>query len=275
MVSSDSRFEPTESSDRSVSSAPLSDEDVRAIVRLLGQTVVAPGDLRAKRRFLVAELAKLVDANVWLWFYGNIPNTSHFQPAQILDGGWISDEQRVGGIQSMEAPETAELQQFFPHFLSKQITFCRASVMSQEQWRATPFFQKHRAPLGLDEFIFSTYPLNESGAFSGIGLHRFLGKPPFTSRDTKIVHLVLSEIDWLHRDGVDVEAVGSVANLSRRQRQVLLLLLSGDAVKQIATKLQISDHTVRDHVKVLHEHFGVSTRGELLAKFLSGAADVR
>jgi DNA-binding CsgD family transcriptional regulator len=56
--------------------------------------------------------------------------------------------------------------------------------------------------------------------------------------------------------------------LSRRQRQTLELLLTGDAEKQIAARLSISRHTVHVYVKSLYKLFGVSSRGELLAKWV-------
>jgi DNA-binding CsgD family transcriptional regulator len=57
--------------------------------------------------------------------------------------------------------------------------------------------------------------------------------------------------------------------LSRRQRQTLQLLLKGDIEKEVAAKLGVSRHTVHVYVKALYKHFGVSSRGELLAKCLS------
>lgn len=56
--------------------------------------------------------------------------------------------------------------------------------------------------------------------------------------------------------------------LSPRQREVLTLLLRGLAVKEIAGELDLSQHTVNEHVKALHRHFNVSSRGELLALFV-------
>jgi DNA-binding CsgD family transcriptional regulator len=56
--------------------------------------------------------------------------------------------------------------------------------------------------------------------------------------------------------------------LSRRMEQTLLHLLNGDSEKQVARKLQLSPHTVHGYVKALYRRFGVSSRGELLAKQL-------
>ena len=56
--------------------------------------------------------------------------------------------------------------------------------------------------------------------------------------------------------------------LSARLRQTLEGLLAGEAEKQIAYRLKLSPHTVHVYVKGLYRHFGVSSRGELLARFV-------
>lgn len=57
-------------------------------------------------------------------------------------------------------------------------------------------------------------------------------------------------------------------HLSPRMRQILERLLAGDSEKQIASKLNVSVHTVHTYVKRLHKALNVSSRGELLAKFV-------
>jgi DNA-binding NarL/FixJ family response regulator len=59
-----------------------------------------------------------------------------------------------------------------------------------------------------------------------------------------------------------------VSGLPERQQQTLAGLLAGDSEKQIAHRLQLSPHTVHDYVKRLHRALGVSSRGELLSKFI-------
>jgi DNA-binding CsgD family transcriptional regulator len=105
---------------------------------------------------------------------------------------------------------------------------------------------------------------------STIGLHRRLGKPAFTDRDRAIVHVVFSQIDWLHRHGSDVPAKDHVLDLSPRERQVMIFLLGGDSQKEVARRLQLSEHTVGDYVKHIYSKFSVSSRSELLAHFLAG-----
>lgn len=56
-----------------------------------------------------------------------------------------------------------------------------------------------------------------------------------------------------------VEAYG----LTRRQREVLGLLLLGRSMTQIARGLGISEHTANDHRKAIYRRIGVSSRSEL------------
>ena len=57
-------------------------------------------------------------------------------------------------------------------------------------------------------------------------------------------------------------------HLPPRMRQTLLHLLHGDSEKQVAIKLGLSHHTVHVYVKSLYRHFGVSSRGELMARYI-------
>jgi DNA-binding NarL/FixJ family response regulator len=57
--------------------------------------------------------------------------------------------------------------------------------------------------------------------------------------------------------------------LPPRHSQTLEHLLEGDSEKQIAAKLGVSRNTIHVYVTALYRHFDVSSRGELLAGFLS------
>jgi len=59
-----------------------------------------------------------------------------------------------------------------------------------------------------------------------------------------------------------------VGELSPRQEQTLRHLLDGNSEKQVARKLELSQHTVHVYVKALYRRFGVSSRAELLARHL-------
>lgn len=60
----------------------------------------------------------------------------------------------------------------------------------------------------------------------------------------------------------------TLPNLSPRMQQTLERLLVGDSEKQIANQLGLSRHIVHVYVKALYRGFNVSSRGELLARFI-------
>lgn len=56
--------------------------------------------------------------------------------------------------------------------------------------------------------------------------------------------------------------------LSEREREVTELLLAGLTIDELARRLTISRHTVRDHCKAIFAKLGVASRPELTARFL-------
>ncbi len=55
-------------------------------------------------------------------------------------------------------------------------------------------------------------------------------------------------------------------HLTRRQRQILLLLVDGVLVKQIATRLTLSETTVRNHVRAILLELGAHSQLEAVAR---------
>ena len=69
-------------------------------------------------------------------------------------------------------------------------------------------------------------------------------------------------------NGGAMHSTHPLPDLSPRMRQTLDRLLAGDSEKQIAIHLGLSRHTVHVYVKAIYRGFGVSSRGELLSRFV-------
>jgi DNA-binding CsgD family transcriptional regulator len=113
--------------------------------------------------------------------------------------------------------------------------------------------------------------MDTDGLFSGISIRRRTGRPRFTARERRIVHIVSGEVDWLHSCSENLaSATYQVRALTPRQQAVLTLMLEGHAVKRIAFVLGIKPNTVVGYTKDIHRHFDVSSRAELIHRFRSG-----
>jgi DNA-binding CsgD family transcriptional regulator len=89
----------------------------------------------------------------------------------------------------------------------------------------------------------------------------------FTDRAHGLTNLFHKEMSWIYQADVVLISPNAMS-LSPRARQTLELLLSGLGEKQIASQLRLSPNTVHHYVKSIHRHFGVSSRSELLARWV-------
>lgn len=81
-------------------------------------------------------------------------------------------------------------------------------------------------------------------------------------RGTPAVAVIIEEALSLEMASVIAAAYG----LTQRERQVAERVLHGRSTKEIAAALHLSTHTVNDHLKVIFEKVGASSRGELSAR---------
>ena len=68
----------------------------------------------------------------------------------------------------------------------------------------------------------------------------------------------------------DLSTSPMLAQLSRREREIVTALVSAKPVKQIAASLNISPHTVRNHLKSSFRKLNVGSQVELVAKLTMG-----
>lgn len=247
--------------------------DVEQVVRLLSETSdpATESSLADRRQLFVEKLARLVGADVWIWSYTAMSQT---QPGDgmstcVFDGGWESPAEQGRVYELLSSPRfSADATQlvFLDMLAGRHATYFVADIMPAARrdellalWRTT----------GLEHCILSVHPTNRNFS-SNLGLHRRIGREPYTERDRLLVHTVLTHFDWLHRFDTN-EHVGRMAlELTPRERQTLIFLLAGLSHKEIADRIGISQHTVTDYVKSLHQKFGVSSRAELQAQVYLG-----
>lgn len=250
---------------------PLSETDARAIVRLLGDLAMIDNDLIAQKRFLMTGLSALIDADSWAW-----ATTFRFQPAEVpLNAGFLTDgfspEQFSRFQEALEHPDTGLLNAgFTEEFEQKQTHLTRLRDQMDVKGR---FPQMAVYPIwlaaGVEQVVLSIQP-GRDGALSQIGIYRRPGRAPFDARDSRIAHIVIGEVPWLHAAVLPSSLGSTVTRLTPRQRITLNLLLEGQTRTQIAEHLGLSVHTVDDYVKDVFRYFDVHSQAALIARFQHG-----
>jgi DNA-binding CsgD family transcriptional regulator len=247
----------------------LETDDVRALLRLLGELRELGADPAAWRTHLALQLERLLRSRVSmvaeLAVQGEPPPDSTncaevvkvLQAADFgLDAGARDRFYREVWFTDHDADDA--LQGIVPLYGST-FTIARADVVDDRQWdRSNIANQRYRAH-GCDDFVFSMAPVASFGVISSIMIYGGTGQH-FGAREKLFVELLHEE---LARDFRRSER--QQPKLTPRQRQVMERLVAGASEKELAYEFQVSAHTAHDHVKALYRAFGSHSRGEFLA----------
>src|SRR5579872_1639193 len=260
----------------------FTDSDVAALLQIAGEVEELGHDVHVRRAHILNRLLGLVggcgaacteidskqaNANGWA-----MPNTITLTGA-IAAHRQLAERYLTGRIGALD-PCT-------PYLLGKKkstITFRRADVMDNS-WYQSEHFNRLRRPLGLGESLYATFSTPD-GLRLKVSLARALNDPPFTERDVRLLHIFNENLSRLYvgaHAAATVETppghADEVASLPPRLRPIFFLKDAGNTEKQVAQKLGLSPHTVHAYTKALYRTFGVSSRGELLARFVVIGSD--
>jgi DNA-binding CsgD family transcriptional regulator len=249
----------------------LAQDDVREMVRLVGEVAALPGGHTEKKHYLMKGLCKLIDADAWIW--GLSCQRDPAQPRVYVSfmNGSTSKECFKKVLKALEHPEIVALTSKFLAQVEEEkahLTRLKHQITDESRFallEAHPIWKE--ADVGC--LIMSLRPLDPCSG-SAIGLCRRYNREKFTARESRIAHIVLTEVPWLHEQGWPKDRGVCVPAFSNRQRVTLNLLTLGQNRKQIATGMNISMHTVQGYVKNIYRHFNVHSQAELMNRFYEG-----
>lgn len=249
------------------------ESDVRRLVKLLGEVVLVEGDLAAKRVHLMRGLCRIIGADAWAWSLVHMQTGEPPRQVVFLNDG-VPEERFHDYVYALEHPDMKwALGKFVEECLAAGRPFTRRDAQilpgSFDELLATsdPFKAWNR--VGFRSFMLMAWPL-AGGGYSGIGIYRRDGRPDFTARESRIAHIVLTEIPWLHEEGWSAERGRTLGTLGPRLREVLHFLIQAHPRKLIAADLGLSLNTVHGYVREIYRHFGVNSHAGLIAHFTCG-----
>jgi DNA-binding CsgD family transcriptional regulator len=252
-------------------SCRLRTRELRKLYLVLGECIELGADPLAWRQHLVEQLRSLVGGQMGLYMEVKVvaaPFGDPFwlQPLFGFDFGWATLSDRKPFEAHMAGGKPEEGPHITPDLLTRKLkTVQWADNPACPDWHRSFFFNNYVKTCHLDDGLLLHHGI-ESGQMRWILVNRALGDRRFDERDRRLMTLLNLELARLL--GYRLARLGepSVSDLPPRQRDVLMCLMNGDSEKQAALKLDLSQHTVHDYVKMLHARFGVCSRGELLAR---------
>ncbi|NOX57473.1 MAG: hypothetical protein GXP29_01275 [Planctomycetes bacterium] len=143
----------------------------------------------------------------------------------------------------------------------------RRELVSDRAWYGGEYFNEFPRLARLDDHIHSNIQLGSTDRSVGFGVHRDTSDQPFGARETRIVNIVLQQLPWLVKHMRGGRQSGLWQKLTPRHQEVVRRLLTAESRKQIAYALELSEHTINDHIKTAYQRLGVSGRAELFALF--------
>jgi DNA-binding CsgD family transcriptional regulator len=254
-------------------------EDVRGVFRLLGDVRELRREPAAWRRRAVEGLCGLLGARQGSWLH-----VEQFRPGgslklrDALHAGWPSPavaaiwESQIDGAADLSGDVQIARAVRIP---GDVVAVARQELVPDAEYYGSELVQTLLPVVECDGHLAAWCRIGEDDAVFALSFHREWRDRRATGRQRAVLRLFMEEFRILWQEGklagTDAPAGGGGPRLSPRERQVLDRLVRGESVKQVAARLGLSHRTVEGHVKSLHRKFGVSSRGELLARVFQAA----
>jgi len=258
--------------------ADLSARDIHECHQIAGRCRDLGADVDAWRDRLLADLRAAVGAQVIISseidsFGADAASEGQTRYLGIHRAGWISDQAERRWreyAQTIPVERTPEYP-YLSKFSGKTLVLSRDEIWGRESWYRSQTFNDIHRECGIDDYIISICPTSIARRCTTLWLHKGVGARDFTSRERAIVSLVHMTINAEIGSFLAAADEPRLAGLTDRRLEVLGRLLMGDSEKQIAYHFDVARATIHDHVLAIYRHFGVSSRGELLARFIGRA----
>lgn len=246
---------------------PIPEDDVRKMIRLLGSVIAAPGDFQEKRRLLMDGLCQMIGATAWVWSMAKYQSDKPSPFVGLIHGGF--DHGRPGiHLETIHHPAMEMIVRSSSlEPLEKGTRLTRTGLKMDT---AGASLQSEAAHLWEDANIgpqITSLRPAKGGGVNAIRVYRTLREPAFNDRETRIAHIILSEVPWLYFEALPDSGSREIPHLYPRHRTVLSCLCEGWSRKKIAEHLGLSVNTIHGYAKVIFKHFRVHSQAELLARF--------
>ncbi len=246
--------------------APALPADVRSLLdRVLVRLYSADLDLHALPPAVfdcVAELMAVEQVT-----YGEFHAASGDFRTLYLHNPPHQDEQRTSSLEAYRRHAASHpFWQHDPAFFGER-ALRESDFFSDEEFMALPIAREVFLPFGAHRQMGIVIALH--GYVLTLSCHRVLGRPAFSDGERDQLQALRGHVERLYRLALERTAAQLPTrerlallcpDLTRRQRDVALLLVESKSNEAIAQALSISVETVKTHVRTLYDKLGVEDR---------------
>jgi DNA-binding CsgD family transcriptional regulator len=256
---------------------PLSQRDVSALLRLSGEVGELPRDTQVRRARILEGLLALVGGIHAQCSEADIASPARYGlalPDTTTQVGTMDDGQLAAMATYLSSDQPAR-DPCVPFMLQAkgEVVVRRREEMVDRSWYRSDHYNLFRRAVGAGESLYCH--VRTRGRYFRIGIIREPRDRAYSDRDVQVMKLFHENLASVYLVGPSSTAEATtraddpgLPTIPPRLRPVLHCLLQGDAEKQIARKLGLSRHTVHEYAKILYRTLAVTTRGELLARFI-------
>lgn len=246
--------------------------DLRACYRLVGECRELGDEPAAWRAHLLAGLSRLLGAQLGLageaqW----LAAPGFFRTEPPVERGWSSPKARKTFYDYLQknGPERDPVICGLARLRGRAVTRRRDQLIDDRGWYGSVHFNEYLRAAEIDACLHSIFPIDAEQRFNIVCFFRPVGDRGFGSRDSRLLHIFHAELGPLVGRDLVTESSDRCRGLGPRLRDTLACFLLGANEKETGRRLGISVYTVHQYAKALYRHFGVHSRGELLALWIA------
>jgi DNA-binding CsgD family transcriptional regulator len=245
------------------------------MLHLINRLHQSRGNAHTRRQTLLDGLCRLTAASVALLLIGSAVASSGRTAQWYTLDSESCDPLLATSVDAEDEESDPAFQKMLGRMRQRQhgavVTFTRRELTDDRTWYASHHVREVRRKAGVDDCLYSGMA-SKPDQLACICLSRKWGsRKRFGNREKGILDLLHPACAWAYREQ-DTPALPDAVTLSPREKQTLWKLLAGRGEKEIAAEMHLSVNTVHHYVKALYRHFNVSSRAELLAKWMERQA---
>lgn len=239
--------------------------DLTSLVRLAGEAGELMREPTRRRSHILAELSNLcgADKGVYAQFEHRAEQWDLMPGSAIFHETPANELKKVSTFYTQMHPRDPVMDRMAASEEPILVT-TPYSYFDRDAWRQSAHFNEVRRPSQIMEQLYSQYRVND--VTYGIGLHR-RREEPFSTRETQIVSIFFEQAGRTLLDS-PTGRDAAIDALPGRLQPVLDRFLHGQSEKEAARALGLTPHTVHTYAKQIYRLLNVTSRAELLARFI-------